>query len=315
MAATGPSLAAFLLVCLGPTSISRAQTPSLAPAQANLLVKNEQGYEEYLWLRDSSVMVRIPAGTFIMGTTDLDTSEKPPHRVFLNEYYMDKYEVTNRQFRRFCDATGRGPRRHFFFWRRHRYPRDPGFPGMPDYFTSNPDYPVLNVTWGDAAAYCRWAGKSLPTEAQWEKAARGGDARRYPWGNDEPDGTRCNFADRTLAEQTPDPLQRRLCDTSCSDGHAWTSPVGSYPFGASPYGCLDLAGNVWEWCQDRYGWYGSDSVTDPRGPATGDYLVARGGCWRREARLLHSAFRHPGGTEDRVITLGFRCAYNPQPGR
>jgi formylglycine-generating enzyme required for sulfatase activity len=252
-------------------------------------------------------MVEIPAGTFIMGSDELDTAERPAHRVFLSRYYIDKHEVTNRQFKRFCDATGRGDRPHFVFWRRNRYPPDPGFAGMPDYLASCPDYPVVNVTWEEAQAYCEWAGKFLPTEAQWEKAARGPDGRRYPWGDDAPDGARCNFADRTLLDQSDNPLQRGLCDTASNDGHALTAPVGSYPAGASPYGCLDMAGNVWEWCRDRYGWYSADSSSDPTGPAAGDYRVAHGGCWRREARLLQCAFRHPGGLGDRVVTLGFRC--------
>jgi len=276
------------------------------------LGRNAQGCDECLWTRDSSVMVRVPAGCFTMGSSELDTSEKPVHRVFLNEFWIDKYEVTNRQYKRFCDATGRGSRCFLLFWRANRYPADPGFAGMPRYFLSCPDHPVVNVSWEEARAYCDWSGKALPTEAQWEKAARGPDGRRYPWGDGAPDGTRCDFADRTLFDASSDPLQRGLCDTTSNDGHAWTAPVGSYPAGASPCGCEDMAGNVWEWCQDWYGWYGADSSSDPRGPASGEYRVARGGCWRREARLLQSAARHPGGTEDRVITLGFRCAVNPR---
>ena len=258
-------------------------------------------------------MVKVPAGAFTMGSGALDTIEKPTHRVYLSEYYMDKCEVTNRQFKRFCDATGRGSRRHLLFWRRDHYPPDPGFAGVPNYFVSYPDYPVVNVSWEDAQAYAVWAGKSLPTEAQWEKAARGTEAREYPWGDSGPSGARCNFADRTLALQSTDQGQRDLCDTSSGDRYAWTAPVGSYPAGASPYGCLDLAGNVWEWCRDWYGWYRTDEEvsTDPQGPTSGEYRVARGGCWRREARLLRCAYRHPGGLEDRVVTLGFRCAVAP----
>jgi eukaryotic-like serine/threonine-protein kinase len=302
----------LVIVWFDPLGLAHAQNhyPDSLPSQIEVvpLGVNSQGYSEYLWLADSAVMISVPAGSFTMGSNDLDSAERPPHRVYLSEYLIDKYEVTNQQYRRFCDATGRGQRRYWFFWHRDQYPIDPGFDGMKDYFTCYPDYPVVNVSWEDAQAYCVWAGKTLPTEAQWEKAARGTDARRYPWGDSIPDGRRCNFADQTLATRSAIPSQIRLCDTSTSDGFAWTSPVGLFPSGASPYGCLDIAGNVWEWCRDQYGWYSADSCNDPQGPTSGEYHVARGGCWRREARLLQCAFRHPGGIRDRVITLGFRTA-------
>jgi formylglycine-generating enzyme required for sulfatase activity len=118
---------------------------------------------------------------------------------------------------------------------------------MPDYFLNYPDCPKVNVTWRDAKAYRDWVGRDLPTEARWEKAARGYDGRACPWGDGPPDGTRGNFADRSAANQ--------VSDTSRDDGYAFTAPVGSYPAGASPYGCLDMAGNVWEWCRDWGGWY------------------------------------------------------------
>jgi formylglycine-generating enzyme required for sulfatase activity len=304
------------LTCLIITAVAGAQP---GPAGMEFLRVNAQGYDEYLWLKDSSVMIRIPAGTFTMGSNEND-DEKPIHQPNVSEYYIDKFEVTNRQFKRFCDATGRNREPYWILWRRCGYPPDPGFSGMPNYLTGYPDCPVVNVSWNDAKAYCDWAGKSLPTEAQWEKAARGADGRTYPWGDSGPDGTRCNFADRRFADryladlkstdQKTIDFMHRVSDTSCSDGYTWTAPVGSYPAGASPYGCMDMAGNVWEWCNDRCGkdYYSKSANNDPQGPASGDYRICRGGAWRVDARRLHSTYRHPGGLEDRVATLGFRTA-------
>ncbi|MFO7675684.1 MAG: SUMF1/EgtB/PvdO family nonheme iron enzyme [bacterium] len=227
----------------------------LAPAGPVARGRNAQGYEEALWLKDSSVMVKIPAGTFTMGSTEFD-DEKPVRQVYLDAYYIDKHEVTNRQYRRFCDATGRS------------YPQDPDFLGKPDYLRSCPDYPVVNVSWDDAKAYCDWAGKRLPTEAEWEKAARGTDAREYPWGSSAPGSSRNgNFADESA--------KRRYSDwtiiTGYDDGYVNTAPVGAFPAGASPYGLLDMAGNVWEWCDDWYDkdYYGRGANNNPQGPATG----------------------------------------------
>ncbi|MEO0108860.1 MAG: SUMF1/EgtB/PvdO family nonheme iron enzyme, partial [candidate division WOR-3 bacterium] len=206
------------------------------PKGMTFLRVNDQGYREYLWLKDSSVMILIPAGEFLMGSAqgEGDKDEHPLHKVYVSEFYIDKYEVTNRQYKRFCDATGRN------------YPPDPELlSSMPNYFNNYPNYPVVNITWEDARAYCDWAGKRLPTEAEWEKAARGSDGRKYPWGNKAPDGSQCNFADRNLPDVP-------WCDKDADDGYGFTAPVGHYPQGASPYGVLDMAGNVWEWCNDWY---------------------------------------------------------------
>jgi formylglycine-generating enzyme required for sulfatase activity len=241
---------------------------------------NAQGYEEYLWVKDSSVVIKVPAGIFTMGSTT-NPDEQPIHDVYLDEFYADKFEVTNKQYKRFCDATGRA------------YPDDPGFPGMDDYFARYPDYPVVEVTWYDAEAYSTWAGKSPLTEAQWEKVARGTDERTYPWGNEYPDWTRCNIVD--------------------NDGYEFTSPVGQFPDGASFYGCMDLAGNVWEWTNDWYGagYYSTSPDSNPPGPAYGSSRVARGGSFNNAPTWVRCAERYWGGPGTWDDALGFRCCYVP----
>jgi serine/threonine-protein kinase len=159
-------------------------------------------------------------------------------------------------------------------------------------YSPGDDHPVTDVSWEDANAYCNWLSKKkglnfkLPTEAQWEKAARGTDGRKYPWGKNEPDETLANFG--------------------------WkfdkTSPVGSYPNGASPYGLLDMAGNVWEWCSDWYGddYYKNSPKDNPTGPKIGTSRVVRGGCWVSDAGSLRCAGRSGGGPSYRSLVADFR---------
>lgn len=241
---------------------------------------NAQGYEEYLALRDSSVMIKIPAGTFMMGTDHGIARERPAHEVHLDEFLIDKYEVTNRQYKKFCDETD--------YW----YPPEPRFSGMPDYFTNYPDHPVVKVSWEEAKAYCYWAGKRLPTEAEWEKAARGTDEREYPWGDSEPDSTRCNIG-------------------GGNDEYTYTAPVGSFPAGVSFYGCMDMAGNAQELCADWYDetYYSRSPNQNPPGPETGTSRVVRGGSWwDLDAR---SAARSYDGPTNMNYRGGFRGAANP----
>lgn len=191
-------------------------------------------------LSDGSVMITIPVGTFTMGSNYGDTEEKPVHKVYLDAYDIGKYEVTVAQYRKFCEATGR------------QMPEAPSW----DWKDT---HPIVNVTWDDANEYCKWAGGRLPTEAEWERAARGTNARIYPWGN-KWDANKC--ANGWL-------------------GLTSTKPVGSYPAGASPYGCLDMAGNAWEYCSDWYGedYYKMSPAKNPKGPLGGEYHVMRGGCF------------------------------------
>ena len=224
---------------------------------------------------DGAELVYVPAGDFLMGAADDDPQayydERPQHVVYLDAYWIDKTEVTNEQFGRFVDATGyeAGP-----WWR--------------DEAAGKANHPVVYVTWFDAKAYCEWAGRQLPTEAQWEKAARGTDGRMYPWGNEAPDASRCNF----------------------DLGVGGTTPVGSYPAGASPYGALDVAGNVWEWVVDWYdeGYYANSPSRNPTGPDSGEYRVLRGGSWYSYSRSVRSSSRTGCFPDLRDGRGGFRCA-------
>jgi formylglycine-generating enzyme required for sulfatase activity len=228
---------------------------------------------------DGVVMVYVPEGEFLMGSEDQDAwdREKPEHTVYLDAYWISKHPVTNQEYRA-CVEAGEC--------------RDPG--NTQDY--SDPAYeahPVRYVNWHDAQTYCEWAGGRLPTEAEWEKAARGTDGRRYPWGDENPTCSLANYS-------------------GCVDE---TTPVGSTPAGASPYGALDMAGNVWEWVAD---WYADDYYSraldeNPSGPDSGDYRVLRGGSWGVNEwylRVSNRLGRYPGNWYN---NNGFRCLLHDTP--
>jgi len=200
------------------------------------------------------------------------SDELPVHTVYLDTYYISKYEVTFEQYDEFCDATGRTK------------PSDEGW--------GRGDRPVIHVNWNDAKAFCDWmSGETgenihLPTEAQWEKAARGTDQRRYPWGNGSPDNSLANYANNL----------------------GKTLPVGSYPEGVSPYGIHDMAGNVWEWCSDwyDYDYYSSSPTNNPQGPSSRPYHVRRGGSWSNLAHVIRSALRDYYSPSSSDFSVGFR---------
>lgn len=254
--------------------------------------------------RDGAEMVFVPSGAFKMGSSDADisavasadprsevslmASEKPQRLVNLDDYWIYRTEVTVAQYRRFCDAT------------RRPMPRPPDW-GWKD------DHPMVNVTWHDASAYAAWAGAALPTEAEWEKAARGTDGRRFIWGDAWPPPSKSgNFADEAMARK----YRRWQLVPNYSDGFIETAPVGSFPVGASPYGALDMIGNVWEWCADWFdpAYYVRAPADNPMGPTTGKYRSLRGGCWSNfDADFLRPSKRNRKLPDDSDDKTGFRC--------
>jgi formylglycine-generating enzyme required for sulfatase activity len=227
------------------------------------------------------VMVYVPAGEFAMGSERLD-NEKPVHTVYLDSFWIDRTEVTNAQFRHCVEAGAcQAPTTC-----------DDGFPNYGDEGKANS--PVVCADWSQAESYCRWAGARLPTEAEWEKAARGTDGRVYPWGNDPASCDRVN----TYVDS----------EGGRCVGHA--VDVGSYPAGASPYGALDMAGNVWEWVADWYDaeYYARSPLHNPQGPESGLFKVLRGGCWLYGSSDIRTAFRVEDPPTIRRYQIGFRCA-------
>ncbi len=232
---------------------------------------------------DGMELVLVPEGEFWMGSPDADAAagkeEKPLHAVYLRAYWIDRVEVTNAMYAR-CVAAGACGR-----------PEKVQSSSRPSYY-DNPafaDYPVVYVSWNDANDYCRWANRRLPSEAEWEKAARGTDGRAYPWGEAAPTARLANF-------------NRQVGDTS---------RVGSYPAGSSPFGVLDMAGNVAEWVQDWYreNYYTLSPSINPLGPTEGEFRVLRGGSWYNLAPAMRAAFRLWNYPDLRSDTVGFRCAY------
>jgi len=233
-------------------------------------------------------MVRVPAGEFIMGSEEWSENEKPAHTVYLDAFYIDTYEVTNADYRR-CVQAGECTAPTTCDW---------GDPTYNDADKTN--HPVICVNWFEAKSYCEWQGKRLPTEAEWEKAARGIDGRTYPWGNNF-DGKRLNFCDKSC--------EYNQANQVYDDGYAQTAPVGSYELGKSPYGAYDMAGNVWEWVADWYdsSYYRNSPKRNPTGADTGKYRVIRGGSWNDDNYSSRAAFRYYLNPNSRNHNLGFRC--------
>ena len=217
-------------------------------------------------------MVKVPAGAFTMGGGDQE-DERPAHHVHVSAYWIDRDEVTRGEYQK-CVAAGAC--------------------AAPD-GEGDTRVAVTGVSWRDAEAYCRFAGKRLPTEAEWEKAARGTDGRIYPWGND-PSCAQANFGNFQGEGRCPQNPGKPVA-------------VGSYP-GASPYGARDMAGNVWEWVADRYDprYYHHSPARDPQGPSTGDKRVVRGGACCSMFGLPRASNRLAFPESYRDIDIGFRCA-------
>lgn len=248
--------------------------------------------KEIICEKDSSLMIYVPKGNFLMGFdgNEARLSEKGEHQVSVDGFLIDQCPISWLQYHHFCDITNR------------ERPRKPCW-------DLDETEPVVNITWEDAEAYATWAGKILPTEAQWEKAAKGGfyldgdngscknsnPKRRYPWGNEGPSmsGWKAN------------------CQNEPEYGERSTSPVGKYTKGASPYGCLDMVGNVWEWCSDWFdeNYYQTSSEPNPIGPRMGSAKVVRGGAWNSEHAMVTTTCRSWMETDKWWNVIGFRTAH------
>lgn len=242
-------------------------------------------------------MVFIPGGTFTMGDTVEEANaecrslrndcqndfwdEAPPHEVTMSEFWIDQTEVTNAMYAKCVKEGACTPPQKYRSSTRDSYYGNSTFA----------NYPVVFVDWKQANTYCQWVGKQLPTEAQWEYAARGTDGRTYPWGNDPPSCQLANYSQSNGVDCV---------------GDTWE--VGTHPTGMSPFGVYDMAGNAWEWVADWYGKYSSETATDPTGPSTGEKRVLRSGSWFGNVSRIRTVNR---GTDDPLITYfsyGFRCA-------
>ena len=257
----------LVLSCALSCAIWAADTP-IAPSSPTPLPKTK------INPKDGAEMVWIPAGKFLMGSKDdVDSGdEHPQHTVNLDGYYIYKYDVTVAQYRKFCADKNR------------QMPAAPAW-GWID------THPVVNVTWDDAIAYATWANAALPTEAQWEKAARGKDGRAYPWGNDW-DAAKCQCSKKEFGDAKQ------------------TAPVGAFPAGSSPYGCQDMAGNVWQWCADWYdeNYYKAAPINNPAGPTTGTMRVLRGDSWYfLNPVYFRAAVRSRNSPTFWPDSFGFRC--------
>jgi formylglycine-generating enzyme required for sulfatase activity/serine/threonine protein kinase len=257
-------------------------------------------------------MILVPAGTFQMGSPDgsqeADPDEHPQHAVRLSSYCIERTEVTVAAYA-VCAAAGAcSPAPEAVNWSAYT-PEDALRYSRWCNRSDRPDHPINCIDWELAAAYCAWRGGRLPTEAEWEYAARGSDDRVYPWGNEAPGAKRLNMCGRECAALAARELHdewKPMYDGD--DGWATTAPVGSYRDGASPFGVLDMAGNVWEWTDDWHGPYPATAQVDPRGRATGTSRVSRGAGWAsRGPTRARGADRNWLDPKSRDCDLGFRC--------
>ena len=252
-----------------------------------------------------------------MGSEGLDAldDEKPEQTIFLDSFWIYQTPVTNEMFEKFVDATGYITTSETF-GESFIYSPDGKIESLEGASWKNPeglqstilgydDYPVVHISWIDASAYCEWVGGRLPTEAEWEKAARGPYGHKFPWGDMENFGGKANYCDSSC--------EFEWAENNFNDGFPKTSPVGTYTSGLSYYGVLDMAGNVWEWCSDWYDheYYQYSPKENPKGPEDGDYKVMRGGSYLSGSAFLRSSLRDAIPPYASTASSGFRCVVNP----
>jgi formylglycine-generating enzyme required for sulfatase activity len=272
-----PAATTTFTVLSFPTESSTPEPPTIIP------ISTPSIFPTMISPKDGMKLLFVPAGNFLMGSTDADPlasyDEKPQHTVYLDAFWIDQTDVTNKMYALCVAHNACQP------------PSNISSTTHPNYYgnSGSDNYPVVYVSWSDTTAYCKWAGRRLPTEAEWEKAARGTDGSIYPWGNDVPNNTLLNY------------------NSIVGD----TTTVGSYSSGASPYGVLDMAGNVAQWVND---WYRSDyystlgdNASNPQGPGTGDGRVLRGGSWYDSNIYIRSARRSWSDPTVTDLNIGFRC--------
>ncbi|MFQ5646879.1 MAG: formylglycine-generating enzyme family protein [bacterium] len=265
-------------------------------------------------------MVFVPAGWFYMGSKNEEiklameifrndegmpaveswfSDESPQHKVYLDAFYIDKYEVSNQEYKQFVNAGGYKNKNFWteegWNWLQEKKATEPDCWSYDDF--NRPEQPVVCVSWYEAGAYARWAGKRLPSEAEWEKAARGDDHRIFPWGNKAP-----KRDSLYLANYHPGKNQ-------AEDGYRFTAPAVSFSEGKSPYGAVNMAGNVWAWCSDWYGekYYSFSPPKNPQGPDKGEKKIVRGGAWLNFSVSIRSAYRSYVSPQLRYSHIGIRC--------
>jgi len=291
-------------------TVTPTSTPTPTPTPTSVLANLDD-----TWMRpaDEMVMMAVPAGEFEMGSDDDKVeyalqlcsahsedcprewfeSEQPVHSVALDSFWIDQTEVTNRQYRQ-CVEAGVCDE-----------PVYDGTYSYVSYYTDSTfdDYPVVYVSWPQAVVYCEWAEARLPTEAEWEFAARGSERRQFPWG-EEFDGARLNYCDINCRFD--------WADLTADDGYVETAPVGSYPDGDSWCNAHDMVGNVWEWVADWYGSYDTERQVNPKGPSSGESRVLRGGSWDLNPGSVRCATRGYKPPDVAGDNIGFRCAKDIQ---
>lgn len=330
---------ALAIVATMPSAIKHETNTTLGWSQEKMPTGMRKGAQpnEYIWEKDGSVMIYVAAGEFTMGRDWTFANEMPVHTVRLSAFYIGKYEVSRGAFKRFVEGTsykttaenkgiGKVIRPQGIEEAKGKSWRDPGF-------EQDDSHPVVLVSWDDAKAYAAWAGKRLPTEAQWEKTATWDEAapvekrkRLHPWGNNAAAGRDSglkdpilvgNFADVSFGELVPagagtlrDYLLAPHFAGQYNDGYVYTGPVGKFPRGKSPYGALDMEGNVWEWCEDGYAedFYGRPATVDPINTDGSQGRTFRGSAYDQPATTPKpSTFRAFLPSHESYTTIGFRC--------